>query len=224
MFYKKLLTLLLISICTSIISLEYSGKLTLYVHPRYVVFSYAMALIAAAISLFSLYSSEGSNQSDVHKLSFITIGIVFAILLLPARSLSQQTAQNRLQSSQTANKLSPVSYDAFSQDFTHFDIQDWTTYLANKPALEQIVGKKAQLTAFVFDANNTRYLARFQLSCCTVDATPLTIEVSKNDISAILESGDWYEVTGSFDYIDDSYLFVMSDARAVDEPEDPYVF
>ena len=224
MLSKRLTTLLAFCIAMNIVLLSVTNNLSLYVHPRYIIFSVVMSVIVMTLFYAASYEHTNKHAHITGKLSTATLLFVLLALLLPARSLSQQTAQSRLQSRQSTIADQPVSYDSFTQDFTHFSLQDWTTYLGSRPSAEQVVGKKARVIGFIFQDKGNKYIARFRLSCCAVDATPLTITLAKNELEQTLQVGEWYEADGKFELKDDAYFLSLTEAKLIDEPEDPYVF
>ncbi len=226
MFYKKYLQISALFIAMSILSLAKSGKLSLYIHPRYIFFSTAMGIMSLIFICISWREKKAKNYyyQKVSKVGVAVSCLLLIMLYAPPQSLSQKTAQNRLQQNPNVAVQSKLSYDAFSQDFTYFDLQDLYSYLASQPAADRIIGKRAHVNGFIFDNNGTRYLARFQLSCCAVDATPLSLALENDDIAQSLRPGDWYEITGSFMQKSQKYTLKITTAESIPEPKDPYVF
>ena len=226
MFYKKHLQISAFFIALSMLTLEMSGKLSLYIHPRYIFFSTAMGIISLIFICTSWREKKTTNyySQEISKVGVALSCLLLIMLYAPPQSLSQKTAQNRLQQNPNVAAHSKLSYDAFSQDFTYFDLQDWYSYLASQPAEDRIIGKKAHVNGFIFDASGTRYLARFQLSCCAVDATPLSLPLENDDVALSLTPGNWYEITGSFIKRSEKYVLKITVADPIPQPEDPYVF
>ena len=222
MFYKQIAS---ISLCLVIVHLYLINKLSLYVHPRYEIFSISLALIGAILLIIS-FKRESNKKEKLSISGFLVIIVALISLTFPPVSLSERTAQSRLQTSfiNSANS-SPSSFDSFSQDFTHFDIVDWSSLISSKPPEEQIVGKSAKLIGFIFvDGNENKYIARFKLSCCAVDATPIKIMLSKNDLSKSFIVGEWKQIEGKLILEDGQYKINVESAVTIPEPEQPYVY
>lgn len=227
MSYRHIQKIVMLCVAITIGLLSATDKLTLYVHPRYVLFTTVMVVLSLILSFFSndLTSNTEKQPKNYKKTIFATLLIVF-MLLLPAQTLSQRVASNRQQSVTQNMKTNIFSYDAFTRDFRHFDLQDWSTYLASHPSPEIIEGKEAIIQGFIYRTDTYTGLARFRLSCCAVDATPLTIELVANDSISQLTDGMWYEISGSF--IFDSqrgvYQLQANKITAIDAPKEPYVY
>lgn len=202
--------------------LNVEQTITRYVHPRYVIFTVVMALISLALLAVSI-SYKHSQKSSGSKLL-----LLFALLVtsVPAFSLSERTASSRLQQSFTKLSTEQISFDSFSFDYSHFDIADWVSLISTAAQPSDVVDKKARVEGFIFsDQDNQKYIARFKLSCCAVDATPLSIAVNDNAQTGGLVDGKWYAMEGSF-VLSTNGDFVLDPTKVeeIEEPADPYVF
>lgn len=227
--YKNSLIIATISFCISVIWLFAQNKLTLYIHPRYELFTMAfvsIALITLIISYLQNSEHQHMNRTD----SFVLL-IALLCLLMPAKTLTVRTAENRSQSSQVSNKVSGLSsYDSFNQDFSYFDVADLSAFLSNNPTKEQIIDKQVELEGFIFeDSDGQKFIARFKLSCCAVDARPLTIPLLKNDVVSSVIIGSWYRISGKFVLNEGNqsqypYAVETTTVEGIVEPLEPYVY
>ena len=221
--YKSYTYISLLILSALLLWLYIEQSITRYIHPRYVLFTVSMSLIALIVLLLTFKQASSANTN---RRSLILFALIIA--LLPAFTLSERTASSRLQQNYTQIKSEQLSFDAFSQDYSHFDIADWLSLLSSTSDVNDIVGKKANLQGFVFtDQSNQRYIARFKLSCCAVDATPLTIPLLNSETTSQLVDGAWYEVEGAFvETKDTSHTFQLDLTKStqIEEPADPYVF
>jgi len=199
-----------------------TNDLTLYVHPRYTIFTVLFTCIALALLLFT--SSHDKNSLSKSSLVLCVLIAVVAILL-PARSLSERTAQLRSQTNITTNSnLVISSFDNFSQDYSHFKLQDWASFLSTSPDASQITSKKATIEGFIYEASGVRYIARFRLSCCAVDATPISIPLKKTEQTSQLTIGSWQRVEGVFVLENEVLVIEPTTLTEINEPEQPYVY
>jgi len=225
MYYRQIGKLSAGLFCLVILNLFITGQLTLYIHPRYVLFTVSMITAAFIFLIISLRKYD--NKKLRYKLTDLIVVIMALVaLILPASTLSYQTATNRLQTTKLSESTPDISsYDSFSQDFTHFDIVDWATLLSSQPPDNLVVGKNAKFYGFIFsDGDANKYIARFKLSCCAVDATPLTVRLINNDLTNTLDIGAWYEVEGKFIKENNQFLINLNTVKRIDEPEEPYVY
>lgn len=219
--HPRLVAITAVTIALSIIIMATQNQLTLYIHPRYELFTVVMAAIGLLLFLMPQRSPLHSSEK---KTTFILCLLVLCFMFLPPASLTPQTAQNRLQSSVVAQAQRTSSYDSYTRDYTHFDIQDWSTFFANAPAANQVVGKRALIEGFVLRDGQSLFIARFRLSCCAVDATPLTIQLAPNEKTSNLLSGSWYRFSGDFIEQNADYLLSADEVTQIPEPKEPYVF
>lgn len=185
-------------------------------------------MVAAGLVMLLIDVFFNTEQVRLARSSWIVTVIAVISVILPPQSLSQQIASSRV--SESINTLSsPQStYDSFSRDLSRFDIVDWINFLNTKPAENQISGKQARLTGFVFsDDKNQKFIARFKLTCCAVDASPLTVALADTDNTKNLVLGEWVEISGSFVFLKDAaypYQLNPEEINSIAEPKEPYVF
>lgn len=222
---KPVLPLLLLSalmLCIGIIALSITNDLTKYIHPRYVLFTVTLVSFGFIVLLYDLIVQKPVKDSI--KLSMV-LTLVFCgmALILPPQTLSSRAALTRQQSSYQLGDVSKTSYDEFSTDYTSFTISEWTSLLSRNPPVEQIQDKKAIISGFAFREGDSVFIARFRISCCSVDATPLTIILDSEGTAELIES-DWYEITGTFVLRNGEYILVPDNIQSIDAPENQYVF
>lgn len=221
---KRLIFILAIFVSIRLLILGYNQELLLYIHPRYIVFSIIMAVIALTVMSISS-SSETSHTAKKHHW-ILAIGVLL-ILSLPAQTLSPRIAEVRKQSVASTIRNDQSTFDTYSTDYTHFDIQEWSILLASHPRKESIENKEARISGFLyFDSSGNPNIARFRLSCCAVDATPLSIPLRISNFTQGLVSGSWYEVTGKmfFDDNKNDFLLNVEQVDPIETPKEQYVY
>ena len=224
--YKKLLYAVIV-LLSSISIVFFTDKLNLYIHPRYTLFTISFIIIGLILLLIDLTTTN--KKETISKSGYLVIVIAIASLLFPPQSLTAELASNRVDGSQASNSsLTPSTYDSFSRDLTRFGIEDWVGFLSSSPSVDQVAGKSANISGFITkDSSNQLYIARFKLTCCAVDASPLAVPLLESDISQQLKIGEWYILDGSFVYVPESnnnLQLSISELEPISEPKDPYVF
>ncbi len=227
MFSRKTIISFTASIfCLSTLVLANTGKLTLYVHPRYSLFTIIMSILALILLLPQITSAY--ENDEVTMATYFALGVAVISLVLPAQSLSPKIATYRSASiggSTTSQNL--TVFDSFSQDASRFTLQDWVAVFSSSPNQTQIEGQRVKISGFIFEnESQQRFLGRFKLTCCAVDATPLGIALADSDLVRERWIGSWYEVEGTFVYSESKQQFELqvSTLRGIAEPEQPYVY
>src|SRR5829696_360937 len=208
------------------LSLYFNQQLTLYIHPRYILFTVAfnaVSLVACGLGFVltvwrmgtapsksgTAVASPGSVSSLGWRPSFTVLvaGLVLvAAYALPARTLSSDTADQRSanfndtevqQPSGAANTLA-----LFEVDTAQLGIPDWVSAFNMKTSAGFFEGKKADVVGFVFHPEGTPqdvfYVSRFRLTCCAVDAQPLGVPVYSPGWQEEYKKDSWVHVTGTF--------------------------
>ncbi|MCZ8513839.1 TIGR03943 family protein [Paenibacillus filicis] len=114
----------------------------------------------------------------------------------------------------------PVKEDLFMETLTSVDL-----------FLDRFVGKKLQLTGFVYRQDemkpNQFVVARFSIQCCSADASPFGV-LAEYDKAQTLASDSWVTVTGTISkakYEDNDILVLKVEKVVKAEPaKTPYVY
>lgn len=193
-----------------------TGQLGLYIHPRYFVFTtvvVALALAGTVAAFAVLPASHDDHHDHDHdhapegalKRRFRGVGAVIAgvalvlgLLVLPPATLTSSTVEQRdLNSSIDSEAVTLVGADPAG-----FALRDWAALLANPSTAVAYAGRQATLSGFVTaapDGNpDVLFLARFVVTCCTVDAQPVGIPVAVPGWADNYPVDGWLEITGTF--------------------------
>ncbi|MET1088330.1 MAG: TIGR03943 family protein [Arthrobacter sp.] len=224
-----------------------TGKLELYIHPRYVVFTVAMALIAAAVSVagFVLATPETPGHGEhpeqpqvprpgrlraAGSLLTVTAAVVGLLILPPAALTADAANQRDLNVSGTLGRHQTTQL--LDADPTRFSVRDWASLLRYSPGDSYFVGKTATVTGFLTadpkDPTDVFYVTRFVVSCCTVDAQPVGVPVLHPGWQKEYKPGSWVTATGGFGpnpSPDSVNPLLLTDARLAPaiEPDRPYL-
>ena len=226
-----------------------SGKLTLYVHPRYEFFTVSLAVIAGAIAVASMLVAQPLNSEEhEHEDGRIALkksnarvwamagtvgvtGLAIAMLLIaPPATLSTTIAGQRDVAESSARIGSSSAQNLVGADTSAFTVKDWAVLLSSgDPAT--ITGKAASLTGFVIDTTDPDvfFVARYLISCCAVDAQPVGVPVYSPGWQAMAPVGTWVDVTGVFSpapnaSIAPEFVLLPTSVMGVPEPGNPYVY
>lgn len=236
-------TLSLIGV-VAILWLGATGRLELYIHPRYTIFTIVMAVIggAASIAAFLVVPGHAHDDDDepprtgwraalaVGGSVLLVVASVVALLVLPPATLSSATADNRDIADSSA--LSSADTTALvGGDSTAFTVKDWATLLHQGLGDDFFAGKPAAISGFLVatDDPDVVYVARFLVTCCAVDAQPLGVPVLMPGWQERFSADDWVEVTGGFAPNTDAgaaepIVLVPDTFDAIDQPAQPYVY
>ena len=222
--------------------LAVTGKLDLYIHPRYVPFTVAMTFIAASASLAGfLTAPAGEDHTDREKprsrlraagtLLLVSAAII-GLLLLPPTTLGSNAAKQRdLNVSGTLSKYQTSTL--VDEDPATFNIRDWASLLRYSPGDAYFTKKTATITGFVTadndDPANIFYVTRFVVTCCTVDAQPVGVPVRLPNWQKLYKPDSWITVSGHFTPnpgpSSGPHLLLNSpQTAATTQPPQPYVY
>lgn len=223
--------------------LAITGKLDLYIHPRYTVFTVTMTLIAAsaALSAFVMVPAAHDRHPEPAKTPgrlraagslLIVSAALIGLLFLPPATLSSAAANQRdLNVSGTLGRYQTSTLVA--DDPATFNIRDWASLLRYSPGDAYFTGKTATVTGFVTadkdDPANTFYVTRFVVTCCTVDAQPVGVPVHLPGWQKLYKTDSWVTVSGQFSpnpgHDSASHLLLNpGQIAATTQPQQPYVY
>jgi uncharacterized repeat protein (TIGR03943 family) len=231
---------------TSTLWLGATGKLELYIHPRYVTFTIVMALIAAALAAAAVvlrgghaHHNDGDDHPDVGQQrplrvagSLLTVAAaVVGLLVLPPSALTSATANQRdLNSSGTLSRHQ--ASQLLTADEGDFDVRDWASLLRYDAELQYLPGRTATITGFItMDKANPAavfFVTRFVTTCCTVDAQPVGVPVHHPGWQSDYKTDTWVTVTGTFQRNPDAdaktlTIFVPDTITPTSQPDRPYL-
>jgi len=221
--------------------LGWQGMLGFYIHPRYNLFTLAMAVIGVALMAIALFVPHTGHSHAGHKhakghsvmewlsLSLVAVVVVIA-LVLPPTTLSSYTAENRsFGTVATSPAADAIDVDSTTSGFENLTVRDWASLLIQTQDPSFFRGKPFSALGTITDTGDPDvfFLTRFVVTCCAVDAQPVSIPVyypGWSDDFAVDST-----VTGGFQVLpqvaEPGNLAVVP-ADVVDEevPREPYLF
>jgi uncharacterized repeat protein (TIGR03943 family) len=224
-----------------------TGRLTLYVHPRYTLLTVMMAVLtllllvlAAAVGVSS-DADEDSDHDHVTRVSAfgrlliwskaaVLICAALALLVIPPATLSSSARQNRelVTSGQALDSTKVAAL--VGADPATFSVKDWAALLS-QGGPEAVLGKQVNLSGYVLDRGkeDVFFIARLVVSCCAVDAQTIGVPVYRPGWRAEVEPGAWITIEGAFVNnpsrdSQESVAIGVGSLAHIDEPDQPYVF
>lgn len=238
---------------TAILWLGATGRLELYIHPRYIPFTIIMALIGAVFALAGLFlatparhshedhdrhaghdpRSGGTDSKERFRAlgSFATVtAAVIGLLIIPPSPLSSATAQQReVNASGTLTKSQTGQLT--EKDGSALNVREWASLLRHPPADNYLPGRTATVTGFVTadktDPANVFFVTRFFVTCCAVDGQPVGVPVHDPGWQKRYKTDTWVTATGSFGKKPNGkgIIVLMPDEISLtSQPARPYVY
>lgn len=201
-----------------------TGQLVLYIHPRYVVFTVAMALIGLTLVIASVVRrpADGHHHDHIDEGGFperrsrlggaasvvatvLTAAVGLSLIVLPPATLSAATAAQRdINSTVASADTASVDEAASASDatFEAFTVQDWSGFLRQTSDLAFFADKPVHVVGFITedpeDPANVFYVSRFAITCCAVDAQPFGVPVHLDDWKSSYAVDQWVDIRGGF--------------------------
>jgi len=234
----------------AIVWLALSGRLGLYIHPRYFEFTVIMAVIAGAVAIIAAaflprVASDADDHDHAHasarRATWLTAGSIALIvattavlLVAPPSTLTSSTVAQRDMNASAAG--APDADDAPSLvagDGSAFTVKDWAGLLRQGVDERYLAEAQPDVSGFVTpdpdDPENVFYVARFVVTCCAVDAQPIGVPVYLPGWQQQHPVDSWVQVTGRFvpnPSATSMQQLAIDPVRVapIDQPADPYVY
>lgn len=221
-------------------------QLVLYIHPRYVVFTVVMAVIALVIGVLSVAVRPADTEGTAPRRGwsrvvgglalFLSGAMALTLVLVPPTTLSSATASQRDIVGSTVGSDSQNVDEVENADdelIASFTVVDWASLLRQTSDPNFYANKKADVVGFITpsedDPSNIFYVSRFTVTCCAVDAQPAGVAVYAPDWQNEFEVDAWIEIVGSFEINPSSrsdlpLVLVPEKMTAVERPSEPYLY
>lgn len=223
--------------------LGWQGMLGFYIHPRYNLFTLVMAVIGVSLMAVAFFVPTKGHSHAGHKhakghsvmewlsLSLVAVVVVIA-LVLPPTTLSSFTAENRsFGTVATSPAADAIDVDSTTSGFENLTVRDWASLLIQTQDPSFFRGKPFSALGTITDTGDPDvfFLTRFVVTCCAVDAQPVSIPVYYPGWRDDFAVDSWVTVNGGFQVLpqvaEPGNLAVVP-ADIVDEevPREPYLF
>lgn len=209
---------------TAVFWLAATNQLTLYIHPRYVIFTVILSALATVAALGSLavlgarragaeHAHEHHHEHpeppaaetiarrrwDVASSALVVAGTAGALLVLPPATLTSTTATHRDLTQQTA-ATSDVELTAGAG--ASYTVREWATLLRQGLDPSELADSDPTLSGFVTadedDPQNVFYIVRFVVTHCTLDAQPVGVPVYLPGWAESFPVDSWVTASGDF--------------------------
>ncbi len=219
------------------------GMLGFYIHPRYNVFTLVMAVIGVILMLIALIVPHTTHSHSSHRharghsimewLSLSLVGVVVVIaLVLPPTTLSSYTAENRsFGTVATSPAADAVDVESTTSGFENLTVRDWASLLIQTQDPSFFRGKPFSALGTVTESPDPDvfYLTRFVVTCCAVDAQPVSVPVYFPGWQDEYDVDTWVVVKGGFQVFPDiqepgNLAVVSSEIVREEVPREPYLF
>jgi putative membrane protein len=199
----------LILIGSYIIYLNLINRLVFLIHPRYVwltLGSAAVITIVGAVGIFYFVQNKNKEleyPQQYFNWNLLILVLAFGVFFVPIKSLS--TESFALRSTDSIIRLTDDEKRQLKQkissgvDSTSFKFFDWVN-AKNLNENRVFKDKKVKVSGFVAPGSSPSMfnLSRFVISCCVVDATPVSLMVEYSSYNQEFKSDEWVEVEGIF--------------------------
>lgn len=228
------------------------GRLGFYIHPRYNLFTIAMASIAIVLLVIAVATKRAGDHDHDHShpegrrgprqrrlargesvsLGFV-VAVVAAVLVLPPATLSSATADNR--SSNAVDALgTPEVLDGEGglELYETLTVRDWASLLSQNQNPSYYRGKPVNTVGIVTASEGSPdvfLLTRFVVTCCAVDAQPVSIPVYMPGWQDEVTLDSWVRIEGGFQPspsgVSGSPVVIVPLSITDEEvPNEPYLF
>lgn len=228
-----------IIVCGYILLLACRDQLGFYIHPRYHIFTSIISIVGIVLLLIdtilqlklkvSVKPTKLSLKS-VKPASYLAIIILLAGYLLPPKPISPSSLAQR-ESPAIIEPESRCEIPKPREGSSTISINRWKTAINSCKQTSYFNNTDISITGFVSNGllknygYNYFYIARYVISCCTVDSVPMKILVEKN-FFIDYPDGTWLTIKGKLSQkvINGQAEYIITDARAdkIDQPKYPY--
>lgn len=207
-----------------------TGNVTNYINVRFGWLSYVAVVLFGALGVAVVISMR--RQSIEHRRIGLPIILVVGLplvlgTLIPSQPLGASAINGQVSTSIAAG----VNAQAISKDPLSRNVLDWARLFADNSLPATFDGEQASVIGFVYQepdfAEDHFMVARFTMSCCVADASPIGIPVHWADAET-LDQGVWVRINGIFeagDFRDELTPILQAESvELVEQPEHPYLY
>ena len=223
--------------------LGWQGMLGFYIHPRYNLFTLVMAAIGVSLMAIAFFVPTKGHSHAGHKhakghsiMEWLSLGLVTVVvgiaLVLPPTTLSSYTAENRsFGTVATSPAADAIDVESTTSGFENLTVRDWASLLIQTQDPSFFRGKPFSALGTITDSGDPDvfFLTRFVVTCCAVDAQPVSIPVYYPGWSDEFAVDSWVTVNGGFQVLPQiaepgNLAVVPGDTVEEEVPREPYLF
>lgn len=214
-----------------------TGRLVLYIHPRYSIFTVTMCILALAMLIVGFWKEHKVIFMQRQKAGTVVLGglcllIATGMLITKPAVLTSTTASQRgiNTAALDLSAKSPLTEGSKNADYRRFTVKEWASLLAQTSDPNFYKGKQVDVSGFISPAglsNEVFYVSRFVISCCAVDARPVGVPVYLPNWRSNHKPDNWVHVTGVFTANpaggEPALAISGASITIINQPDDPYV-
>lgn len=240
-------SLLLLGIGAYAIKLFAGNDLDLYIHPRYIPYTFVAGIIVVAVMTVSLHYALRDRSVTAHRLArpgaltLLLIAILAVMWGVQPRPLlsSAVTQKQGAARSMTQGRANPSPdtsgvVSSFCPPLAAIEpmtLPRWAMIMDGCFDVTAYAGEVVEVEGFAYSPADKQVpdgmmlLARFAISCCAIDATPVSMRI---ETSRKFPSDTWLRIKGKVGVAQfDGKERLTLDAQSIEqiaEPEEPYAY
>lgn len=236
--YRYLQFLALTGLGLFILEIIVTGKLSWYIHKRYLPLTILAAIGILGMGLAALVTAHRMpREAGSHDPTYTGWGLAIALLPLlvgwaiPSRPLSAMAIDSKgvsVTASLAAGGRSSANFGATTGEHT---ILDWIRLFNSGKDYTPFLGQEADVIGFVYHdprLDSQHFLvSRFAIVCCAADAFAIGMAVQWPDNSTLAQD-TWVKVQGAVQEFslggDKLPLILATSVEPVSAPSQPYLF
>lgn len=206
----------LVLISTTLLRFWIEGKLTQYIHPSTVY------LVVVAAGILLILAVVRSANAHTHATNYQILSLILvAMLMVVVRNvpLSVSLAKDRNVGGTAA--ISSRSTIRINQSTASFSLLDWVSVWNQSPDHSHYLGEPVNAQGFILTQGGQKYVYRMLITCCIVDAQPVSIALTG---APTPKEGTWVDVIGKMDQQSGLPLIKVTAINQVSVPTDTYLY
>lgn len=225
-----------------IVKLALTESLGYYIHPRFHLLTIISVIVLSVIIVISFFLRSTRdipwhNSKHVSVSAIVAISIIGLALLIPPVPLSPQASSQRL-SVDVAKRIQSLyspsqrsTCDGTIEGERPTTLHNWQVVIANCKHDKALNGTPINITGFVVGTDgglygsDVFYIGRYFVSCCAVDADPVTLPVKTT--GPLPQENSWLSISGTLQQSsnnDDVYIITDATIKKTVQPEDSYEY
>lgn len=212
-----------------------TNNVTNYINTRFVWLSYVAVVIFGVLGIASLMAVRSGRMLDRgpdHQRVTLPVILVMAVpLVLGTLIPSKPLGAEAIDSSVSFNAFAGLNVEVVDKDPLERNVLDWARIFTTDTAAGTFNGQEANVIGFVYTEpthpDNTFVVARFTVSCCVADASPIGLPIYWPEADT-LPSGQWVEVSGAFEARDFrgqlTPTLIAERITLIEQPDHPYLY
>jgi uncharacterized repeat protein (TIGR03943 family) len=226
-----------------------TGKLAIYIEPRFNWLSIVGVLLFAVLAL-SFAGSQMSDHDDhdhhdhdhehehSHNHNSLWAIIIVAIPLvlgfvIPAKPLGADSLnEGEVDTDFSSVSLGRSGTQTLTMIASERNVLDWARAFNSSPDIEQFIGEEANVVGFVYRdsrfGDNQFMVLRFTLTCCVADAQAVGLVVQVPEGTPRFATDTWVNIKGTFqieEFDGDTIpILFAEEVESVDQPDQPYLY